>query len=222
MHPSGECRTPRRGGALRDPSHKPSNWVTFASGSSGRREADCVLVPDETRKDVWSFIWPHLKPLLKHVAYSVGVAAGKHGYRLPREGRWRHDASDKDLIPMGTTSRAPVLYPSQVIDADLRILLGEIRPHYFAGFSGGAKTLFPGVAGLSGIWKNHELKANQGSRLGQVDSNPCREDMEEAAALAGPSFMINLIRATDGSIVDVVAGDIVLAHREGTPRSAYL
>ncbi|MEE2786604.1 MAG: lactate racemase domain-containing protein [Myxococcota bacterium] len=180
----------------------------------------CVLVPDETRKDVFSVIWPILQPMLSDVDYAIGIATGKHGYIPPARGRWRHDAKAADLIFCGTTSHGTVVrYPPQVIHADLRILLGEIRPHYFAGYSGGAKTLFPGVAGTEGIWKNHELKASPGARLGQVDGNPCRQDMEEAAALVGPSYIINLIRGNDGSVVDAVSGAVVEAHREGVHRA---
>ena len=180
----------------------------------------CILIPDETRKDVFGPLWPILKPLLNDKVVSVGIAAGKHAFIEPPEGMWRHDVSNADLVDVGYTSRGTrVCYPKHVIEADLRILIGEIRPHYFAGYAGGAKTLFPGVAGVDGIWANHELKASPGARLGQVEHNPCRADMEEAAELAGPSFIINVIRAPNGSVVDIVAGHPIEAHREGVRRA---
>lgn len=176
----------------------------------------CVLIPDETRKDVAAELLPLLMPLLGDIEVSIGVASGKHPVRAEPVGRWRHDAQATTLRSVGTTTRGtPVAFPPSVLDADLRICLGEIRPHYFAGYAGGAKTLFPGVAGADGIWKNHTLKAAPGARLGQIDGNPCRDDMEEAAQRAGPSFMINVIRGHDGRIAHVIAGHLIDAHRFG-------
>jgi lactate racemase len=180
----------------------------------------CLLVPDETRKDVGAELLEHLSPLFANNAVKIGIATGKHPYHSEDSDRWRHDATAPNLIDVGRTGYGTeVAYPRQVLKADLRICLGEIRPHYFAGYAGGAKTLFPGVAGEIGIWKNHTLKAIPGSRLGRVDDNPCRLDMEEAAAMAGPAFIINVIRASDGSIADIVAGDPIQAHREGVRRA---
>lgn len=179
-----------------------------------------VIVPDETRKDVAESLLPHILPHLADVEVSVGVATGKHPPCAGPPGAWIHSAQDPALIAVGTTSRGtPVRYPRAVLEADLRIVLGEIRPHYFAGYAGGAKGLFPGVAGEDGIWINHELKAKPGARLGRVDQNPCRDDMEEAARMAGPAFLVNIIRGPDGGPVDAVAGDLVAAHREGVRRA---
>jgi len=179
-----------------------------------------VLVPDDTRKDVARALLPLLLPRLAGVEVSIGVATGKHPPSPGPPGAWIHAAADPLLVTAGTTTRGtPVSYPRAVLEADLRIVLGEIRPHYFAGYAGGAKGLFPGVAGEEGIWINHQLKAAPGARLGVVDGNPCRADMEEAAALAGPSFLLNIIRGPDGRPIDAVAGDLVAAHREGVRRA---
>ena len=79
----------------------------------------------------------------------------------------------------------------------------------------GAKTVFPGVASEGGIWKNHEMKALPGARLGQVDNNPCRADMEAAALLAGRIFVINIVRDRYERPVEVVCGHPIEAHRIG-------
>ena len=176
----------------------------------------CVLVPDHTRKDVAEALLPLVLPLLAGRRISVGVATGKHPPGAPPVGAWVHDARSDALIPVGQTpAGTTVAYPKAVLEADLRLLLGEIRPHYFAGYAGGAKLLFPGVAGEAGIWQNHRLKATPGARLGVVDGNPCRQDMEDAAALAGPSYLINVVRGASGQPVFAVAGDPVAAHRAG-------
>ncbi len=180
----------------------------------------CVLIPDSTRKDLGAELLDYLLPHLAGHEVEVGVATGKHPPEHPKGDQWQHNARSTDLVTVGHTSfGTEVAYPPRVIEADLRICLGEIRPHYFAGYAGGAKTLFPGVAGEAGIWHNHTLKASAGARLGQVDDNPCRRDMEEAAQLAGPSFIINVVRAADGSISEIVAGDPIQAHRAGTQRA---
>ncbi|MBU1432224.1 DUF2088 domain-containing protein [Myxococcota bacterium] len=191
----------------------------------GRRV--CVLVPDETRKDVASQLLPRLlrhlhadDPARGPASISVGVATGKHPPCAAPPGAWVHRADDPSLVYVGhTEAGTDVRFPRAVVEADLRILLGEIRPHYFAGYAGGAKGLFPGVAGEAGIWHNHEMKALAGARLGQVEGNPCRADMEAAAALAGPSFIINIIRDVSGAPISAVAGDPIAAHREGVRRA---
>lgn len=178
----------------------------------------CVLVPDQTRKNITDRLLPPLLAILKAagVEVVVGVATGKHPWSDGPAGAFVHDAEAADLRCVGTTAAGTrVCYPPAVLDADLRILVGEIRPHYFAGYAGGAKTLFPGVAGVDGIWHNHRLKALPGARLGCVDGNPCRDDMEAAAQLAGPAFIINIVRTPEGELAGIVAGDPILAHRHG-------
>lgn len=176
----------------------------------------CVLIPDETRKAVAPHVLPLLAPLLAGKQVTIGVATGKHPSGPSIAGTWRHDAHDPTLVPVGVTARGTrVRFPRSVVDADLRLLIGEIRPHYFAGYAGGAKTLFPGVAGAEGIWANHRLKAEPGAAPGNVDTNPCRADMEAAAALAGPSVILNVIRGSHGAPVHLVAGEMLAAHRAG-------
>ena len=182
----------------------------------------CVLIPDATRKGIADAVLPVLLPRLAAagVRWTVGVATGKHPPDPGPPGAWVHDARSPDLVPVGFTARGTdVRYPSAVLDADLRVLVGEVRPHYFAGYAGGAKLLFPGVAGEAGIWHNHALKAAAGARLGVVLGNPCRADMEAAAAMAGPSFAICGVRRADGRLVAVEAGDPVGAHRAAVDRA---
>jgi len=133
---------------------------------------------------------------------------------------WRHDARSKSLIHCGYTRQGtPVSYPPEVLDSDLVIAVGEIRPHYFAGYAGGAKTVFPGVAGEDGIWKNHQMKSLPGSQLGQVEGNPCRADMEDAAHLVGHIFIINVVRDHSERPVEITCGHPIWAHRAGVAKA---
>ena len=128
-----------------------------------------------------------------------------------------HDSRDEaQLVEVGRTSRGTRLRVNRCLaEADLIVTTGRIKPHYFAGYGGGTKGIFPGLGAEADIRQNHLLKADPGSRLGRADLNPCREDLEEAARRLGrDTFMLNVVEA-GGVITGAVAGDIVLAHREG-------
>ncbi len=198
----------------------PVGSASLAERAAGARRV-VVVVPDETRKGVAAGLLPAIRPHLGGAAVEVMVATGKHPPYPPPPGVDHvHDARSPTLVRVGVTAHGTqVCFPPAVLDADLRVLLGEIRPHYFAGWAGGAKLLFPGVAGEAGIWHNHRLKAAPGARLGVVEGNPCRADMEAAAAMAGPSFAVNVVRGAHGLPVFAVAGDPVASHRAGVARA---
>lgn len=192
----------------------PVGSSALADRARGGRVA--VVVPDRTRKGVAEEILPVLAPHLEGAArVEVWIGSGKHPpERRPAYAHHVHDAHADDLVPVGRTAHGTeVAYPPGILAADLRVVVGEVRPHYFAGWSGGAKGLFPGVAGAAGIWHNHELKAVEGARLGVVDGNPCRADFEAAAAMAGPAFLVNVVRGPGGRPIGAFAGDLVDAHR---------
>ena len=175
-----------------------------------------ILLPDESRFDLRPYVKPTLESFCKGKKVTYGIAAGKHPFKCPTDSEWRHDAHCPNLVLAGVTSfGTQVYYPEVVLNAELRILVGEIRPHYFAGYAGGAKTLFPGVAGAAGIWHNHTLKSHHKASLGRVDDNPCRRDMEAAAAFAGRSFLVNAVRNEFGTVSQFFTGDPVEAHRAG-------
>jgi nickel-dependent lactate racemase len=123
------------------------------------------------------------------------------------------------MVEVGRTSRGTRLRVNRCLaEADLVITTGRVKPHYFAGYGGGTKGIFPGLGHEQDIRQNHLLKADPASSLGRADLNPCREDLEEAARRLGrDTFMLNVVEA-GGVITAAVAGDIVLAHREGVRR----
>jgi nickel-dependent lactate racemase len=104
-----------------------------------------------------------------------------------------------------------------VAEADLRILTGFISPHVFAGYTGGAKSILPGVSDEATIKKNHsyEMLSHPFSIVGEIEGNIIREDMEEKARFLEPNFILNTILDNKAEIIAVVAGDVVRAHREG-------
>jgi nickel-dependent lactate racemase len=130
-----------------------------------------------------------------------------------------HDVHDTaNLRHLGSTSRGtPVSINSYVADADIRILIGLIKPHAFAGYTGGGKSILPGVSSMETIIADHDYNATKHPRsiLGVVDGNLIRSDIEEAAGLLSPCFIFNAILDDDKKIIGAVAGDMIKAHREG-------
>ncbi len=126
------------------------------------------------------------------------------------------DIGTGPFIEMGHTSRGtPVQVFHPVAEADLRVLLGNIEYHYFAGYTGGAKAVLPGVCSVDAIRANHSWMVEDSAVAGRIEGNPVREDLEEAATLVGPSFLLNVVLDGQKRIVHTVAGDVTLAHRAG-------
>ena len=130
-----------------------------------------------------------------------------------------HDAHDTtSLRAIGRTSSGrPVLINRRYLDADVRITLGLIEPHFFAGFSGGAKLIMPGVAGEASILRNHdaEMIGHPKARWGTLAGNPIHREQREAARLAGCDFSLNVTIAGDGAITGIFAGALEPAHDAG-------
>ncbi|MEM2875585.1 MAG: nickel-dependent lactate racemase [Candidatus Bathyarchaeia archaeon] len=135
-----------------------------------------------------------------------------------------HDCLNKDeLTLMGFSSfGTPIWINKYVAEADVKIGLGGIKPHPWAGFSGGAKIILPGVSSWEAIGRNHTLAISEEARLGNVEHNPIRKDMEEVASKVGLNIIINTVLNDEGRIIDVVAGNFIKAHREGVYTSRKL
>ncbi len=103
-----------------------------------------------------------------------------------------------------------------VAEADLVVTIGQVKPHYLAGYSGGAKSILPAVASLSTIASNHFMRSHPAATLGVVRDNPLRLDMEAAARLVGDVFVFNCVLDGQGRPHGFFAGDLVRAHREAS------
>ncbi len=118
--------------------------------------------------------------------------------------------------PVGTTSRGTRLEVFEAyLDADLRICTGNIEYHYFAGFSGGAKAVVPGLCSYAAIRDNHSMMLSATARAGIIDGNPVREDIDEAGELIGIDFVFNVLLDEEKRIIRAVAGHYLEAHRAG-------
>ena len=127
----------------------------------------------------------------------------------------------QDVVRLGVTSRGtPVELFRPLVEADVRVCLGNLEFHYFAGFSGGAKAVLPGCASSNTIAANHGLMARPGAETGRLEGNPVREDLEEGAAMLGIDFILNVIVDDRHRIVAAFAGHVREAHCKGCERVA--
>lgn len=130
-----------------------------------------------------------------------------------------HNCDDESmLVNIGMLpSGGKLILNKLAIEADLLISEGFIEPHFFAGFSGGRKSVLPGIAGRATVLYNHNSKfiSSNKSRTGLLDGNLIHADMLYAAGKAGLAFILNVVLNSDKEIIFAVAGDFNMAHIEG-------
>ncbi len=193
-----------------------------------------LLIDDHTRSTPAAAILPAVLAELD----AAGVAArditlvithGTHRLSTPEEvrrkvgpelyGRLRlvqHTCDDEaNQVYLGLTSRGtPVWLNRLVVEADRRIGIGHIGPSPYAGYSGGNKLLIPGVAALDTINANHSLVVLGEGRPGDV-TVPCRQDIDEAAALLGLDMVIDVVLNHDERVIAALAGSAERVYAEG-------
>ena len=130
-----------------------------------------------------------------------------------------HDCTDNNsLVYKGILPSGGELYLNSLIDwADIVISEGFIEPHFFAGFSGGRKSILPGIAGKRTIFANHcsEFIADKNARTGILEENPIHKDMLFAAGKANLAFILNVVIDSKKRIINAFAGDPIKAHEKG-------
>ncbi len=198
-----------------------------------------ILIDDISRPTPGSLLLPPVIKKLKNVGISteniiIILALGSHR-PMTREDMRKKIGSEimgqvqiinhnpfRNLVNLGVSkSGTPIEINRDFAEADLKISIGTIFPHGMAGFSGGAKTVIPGIGGINTLEANHSMVIQIGSKeksitsyLGNPD-NPVRMDMEEIALKVGLDFIINVVVNSKQEIAGLFAGDPVKAHREG-------
>ena len=194
-------------------------------------ETVAIVTSDVTRPcPTWKILPPVLEELfaagVRPEDVTVTFALGSHRGHTPEERKklmgpsWGvvacRDSDPDGCVHLGKPSRGtPVDIDAAVARADRRILLANIEYHYFAGYSGGAKSLMPGVSTRAAIQANHSRMVEEAACAGRLEGNPVRQDIEEAAAICGADFIVNVVLDAHKEIVRAVAGDMTAAHREG-------
>jgi len=193
-----------------------------------------IVVNDATRPtpspEVLGVIAPQLDRWLTEPGGELAfvIATGTHRAALPEEIErilgpdvarahrarvFSHDAKDhRSLVSLGTTSRGtPVEVNRLLADARSVLVINSVEPHYFAGYTGGRKSLFPGLAGYDTVWANHRMSMQPGSETLVLQGNPVHEDLEEALAIGVEGkriFSIQLVLDKEHRVGFAAAGDL--------------
>lgn len=188
----------------------------------------CVITSDVTRPLPTATVLPPVMDEL-HAAgvrdedVLVAIALGSHRPQTedelrailgPYYGRLAVlNGDSKGLTHFGTTSHGtPVDILEEVAAADVRVALGNVEYHYFAGYSGGAKAIMPGVSTFEAIQANHSLMTDPAAHSGNMES-PVRLDLEEACRMVGLDFIVNVVLDEEKRVVYSACGDFVAAQR---------
>ena len=184
-----------------------------------------IVVNDATRPTPTARLLDHLTSSLRGLEVTVAVATGTH--RAPTEvelgrilgepslkiGRVHiHDARDDTahVRLAETSSGTPVIVDRVVLDAERILVLSSVEPHYFAGYTGGRKSILPGLAAFETVEANHAHAMSDASRPLRLEGNPVHDDMIEAAdmILDRRYYGIMTVLDSDGRIHAAAAGDL--------------
>lgn len=126
------------------------------------------------------------------------------------------DADASDCVHLGVTpSGTPVDVCRPVAEADRVICMGNIEYHYFAGYSGGAKAIMPGVSTRAAIQSNHSQMVQEAAHAGKLEGNPVRDDIDSVTDFIRIDFILNVVLNEKKQIIKAVAGHHIHAHRAG-------
>lgn len=192
----------------------------------------CILVSDITRP-----VPSHkLLPILLNELYAAGILNrqiqiifGLGSHRPHTEEEMKRlvgpeiyalvrcfDHRPDDCVRIGRTKQGlPVEIFKPVVEADLRICTGNIDLHYFAGYTGGAKAVMPGVSSRASIAATHRFMLEPTAVAGNLETNPARAAIDEVGAILKIDFIFNVVLDEQKRIVAGVAGHPIAAHREG-------
>lgn len=197
----------------------------------------CILICDNTRPVPNHIILPVLIDNLIRAGVSsssitILVATGMHrpnegdelkeligsGWVLKNINTVNHVAvNDKDHVYLGKTSRGmPVKFDRRFVDADLRIVVGLVEPHFMAGYSGGRKVVIPGIAHEDTIRSLHcvDLLNREGVENCVIEGNPLHEEQIKAVRMIGRCLAINTVIDENRDISFINFGEIESSHKE--------
>lgn len=230
-------------GAVEQVLRKPSGTPALRDMLLQRKPQKLVIVVNDiTRPTPYSVFMP---PLMKTIAeagiqdscVTLVTATGIHDphtreqdiqvYGKELVERYRvvsHVATDDaNLVFKGKFDSGYDFWLNKMVDeSDFLITIGVVMPHYFAGFSGGRKSILPGVAGKETVKRNHARMVELMDDLPTIRKNPVSLEMIQAARIAGVDFILNVVTDDAGQLVDVVAGDLEEAWYKAVTSSESL
>jgi nickel-dependent lactate racemase len=203
-------------------------------GIARRGDRVAVVIPDGTRPFPSSRVLPWLLDEIGTRAASVTVVIGSGSHRpaTPAEAAElvgaraaaacrivSHDAGDRASLALAGRLRngRPVYMNRAYVEADRRIVMGFIEPHFMAGFSGGYKAVLPGIVDIASILDYHSagIVGHPASTWGVLDGNPTQERLREGGALLPVDFCVNVTLDRARRITRFFCGDVTAAHTAG-------
>ena len=201
-----------------------------------------VVVNDITRPTPYNIMLPPLLDAFKEAGIKDDqvtflVATGIHDGHTDEQNReiYGNDIVDRFKVIshdafapethtfMGTFKSGYQFYANTLAkEADFLITIGVIMPHYFAGYSGGRKSILPGLAGQETVKNNHARMVELMDNLPGIDENPVSLEMIEAARQVGVKFILNVVVNDKQEVVTVVAGDLEKAWRQAVDVSSSM
>lgn len=180
---------------------------------------DWMLIFDVRAENITFFIayGTHVPETIEAIKQHLPAAISTKPFRIHA-----HDSLNKEkLVYLGSTAinQTPVWINKGFYESDFKIVIGNIEPHHFMGFSGGVKTAAIGLAGAETIRKNHSLVSNPRSITANVLDNPMRVDVEEIGQLIGIDLALDSVLDSAGNTFEVLAGDPQTVFKAGYQRS---
>ncbi|GHU50332.1 lactate racemization operon protein LarA [Spirochaetia bacterium] len=212
----------------------PIGTPTLAVMAEGKKNV-VIIASDHTRPVPSKVIIPHMLAEIRKgsptAKITILIATGFHRETTREELENKfgpqivanetivvHDSDSKDTVYLGKLpSGGDLIINKLAVEADLLVAEGFIEPHFFAGFSGGRKSVLPGIVNRQTVMYNHNAQfiAHPKARTGIVDGNPIHTDMLYAARTARLAFICNVVINANKEVMYAVAGDVDLAHIEG-------
>ncbi len=118
-----------------------------------------------------------------------------------------NDITNGEYVPVGVSKRGNrIEILKEFVESDIKVILGDIEYHYFAGYGGTRKSIMPGLASQQTIQKNHSMLFEQHASMGNLQENPIHQEMSEAMHMVGCDFALNVVLNSQHTIVGAWAG----------------
>ncbi|MCQ5375337.1 MAG: nickel-dependent lactate racemase [Methanomassiliicoccales archaeon] len=189
------------------------------------------IVNDATRPTPTHKVLDILDELMDLESARYLIATGSH--RAPTEEEYRfifgkhleklrtkihaHDSKKDEMVCLGRSKNGTEMWVNKIaVDADRLIVITSVEPHYFAGYTGGRKSFFPGVASYETIEQNHKLAMRPDAQILVLSGNPVHEDMMDALSTIDRNriFSIQLVLDRHQRVYRAAAGDINAAFEK--------
>jgi len=222
--------TPLRPEDIRDALGNPIGSRPLCDLASGGKSA-CILVDDLARPTKAAEILPEVIEQLRRGGLAesqidIVIATGSHAALSEQEIEWKLGRTIAGKIRVRSHNCRSHLAPTGVpygdhelrlnrtfLEADIKMAVGSVLPHTFAGFSGGAKMVLPGIADLPSIARSHKFVQLGLRGGGDPNANRFRTEAEQIAKHLGLAFVVCAVTNPERETIGLYAGDVVAAHR---------